>query len=113
MRMILKQVLNKLTLTLNEDKTSIKDARKEVFTFLGFNISLIDNPHTGKCFPYVEPSTESVRSIKTKIKYYTRRAMTPVPIVDIIKQLNSIVRGWSNYFYYDHGHKKIKKLNST
>ncbi len=36
--------------------------------------------------------------------------MSPVPINGIIGKLNETVRGWSNYFYYGHGHKRIKQV---
>jgi len=64
----------------------------------------------GKHFPYVEPSEKSMKSIKTKIKHYTHRTMGPVPIGVIVNHLNDLIRGWSHYFYYAHGHKKMNKI---
>lgn len=107
---ILQTVLAKLELKLNEDKTQIKDARKEKFNFLGFEISIAKSKQSGKRFPLVEPSAKSIQTIKQKIKYYTRRDMNPVPIYGIVDKLNETVRGWSNYFYYGHGHKRIKQV---
>ncbi len=106
----LKTILNKLALQLNEDKTEIKDAMEEKFTFLGFQVGVVKSQRSGKHFPLVEPSSKSMKSIKQKIKFYTRRDMNPVPITDIVNHLNSTVRGWSNYFHYGHGHKKIKQV---
>lgn len=107
---LLKTVLNKLELRLNEDKTELKDALKEKFTFLGFQVGVVKSQRSGKHFPLVEPSPKSMKSIKQKIRFYTRRDMNPVPITDIVNHLNSTVRGWSNYFHYGHGHKKIKQV---
>ncbi len=106
---LLKAILNKLELQLNDDKTEIKDALHEKFTFLGFQIGMAKSPR-GKLFPMVEPSAKSMKSVKQKIKFYTRRDMNPVPINEIVKHLNATVRGWSNYFHYGYGHRKIKQV---
>jgi RNA-directed DNA polymerase len=107
---LLKNILTKLDLQLNENKTEIKDARIEKFNFLGFQIGLVNNQQTGKQFPLIEPSAKSMKAVKQKIKFLTQRKMNPVPINDIVKNLNATVRGWSNYFHYGHGHKKIKQV---
>jgi len=107
---ILQTVLNKLELTLNEEKTQIRDARHEKFGFLGFSIGIAQGKQSGKYFPLVEPSDKAIKSVKQKIKFYTRRDMNPVPIEVIVEKLNQTVRGWSNYFHYGHGHRKMKKV---
>jgi hypothetical protein len=106
----LKTILNKLELKLNEDKTEIKDSRVEKFNFLGFQIGMVKSWRSGRYFPLIEPSPKSMKAIKQKIKSQTRRNMNPVPINDIVKNLNATVRGWSNYFYYGYGHRKIKQV---
>lgn len=107
---LLKTILNKLELQLNENKTEIIDASKEKFNFLGFQVGMVKSQRTGKSFPMVEPSSKSMKSIKQKIKFYTRRDMNPVPINDIVNHLNASVRGWSNYFHFGYGHRKIKQV---
>jgi group II intron reverse transcriptase/maturase len=107
---ILQSVLGKLDLKLNEDKTQIKDARQEKFAFLGFTIGIAKAKQSGKSFPLVEPSDKAMEAIKQKIKHYTRRDMNPVPIDIIVSTLNQTIRGWSNYFHYGHGHRKLKKV---
>lgn len=106
---ILQTILNKLELKLNEEKTQIRNARKERFGFLGFSIGIAQGKQSGKYFPLVEPSDKSMQSIKQKIKFYTRRDMSPVPIEAIVSKLNQTARGWSNYFHYGHSHRKMKK----
>ena len=107
---ILQTVLNKLELQLNEEKTQIRDARTEKFGFLGFSIGIVQGKQSGKYFPLVEPSDRAIKSVKQKIKYYTRREMNPVPIEVIVSKLNQTARGWSNYFHYGHSHRKMKKV---
>ena len=107
---ILQSILTKLDLTLNEDKTQIRNAREERFEFLGFSIGVVKAKQSGKYFPLVEPSDKSIQSIKQKIRFYTRRGMNPVPIDAIVGKLNQTARGWSNYFHYGHGHRKMKQV---
>ena len=107
---ILQTILNKLELSLNEEKTQIRDARKERFGFLGFSIGIAQGKQSGKYFPLVEPSDKAIQSVKQKIKFYTRRDMNPVPIEAIVSKLNQTVRGWSIYFHYGHSHRKMKKV---
>ena len=107
---IVQTVLNKLELKLNTDKTQIKDAHQEKFAFLGFSIGIATAKQSGKSFPLVEPSDKAMEAVKQKIKHYTRRDMNPVPIAVIVSSLNQTVRGWSNYFHYGHGHRKLKKV---
>jgi RNA-directed DNA polymerase len=106
----LKNILSKLELKLNEDKTEIKNSRVEAFNFLGFQVSMVKSARSGRYFPLIEPSPKSMEAIKQKIKLHTRRDMNPVPIKGIIKNLNATVRGWSNYFYYGYGHRKIRQV---
>lgn len=106
----LKTILSKLELKLNEDKTEIKNSRVEAFNFLGFQIGMVKSARSGRYFPLIKPSPKSMKAIKQKIKLHARRDMNPVPIKGIIKNLNATVRGWSNYFYYGYGDRKIKQV---
>lgn len=107
---VLQSILSKLGLKLNENKTQIRDTRQEQFEFLGFGVSLVKANRSGKYFPLVEPSDKAIKSVTQKIKHYTRREMNPVPIEVIVDKLTMTARGWSNYFHYGHGHRKMKKV---
>ncbi len=107
---ILQTILDRLDLKLNEEKTQIRDARKERFGFLGFSVGVVKGNQSGKSFPLIEPSDKAMQSIKQTIQFYTRRDMNPVPLDIIVNKLNQTARGWSNYFYYGHGHRKMKKV---
>ncbi len=107
---ILKKLLGKLGLTLNESKTCIVNSRKQAFQFLGFSIQLTKNVRTGKYYPHIEPSKTAMQSIKAKIKAITHRRMGLVPMEILVSKLNQVVRGWTQYFYYGHGHRKMKKI---
>src|SRR6188768_3225495 len=60
-------VMTKLGLTLNEAKTSVKDARREGFDFLGYTLGPRHLPNGGRWYLGASPSKKSVRRIKTKV----------------------------------------------
>ena len=94
-----KVVMTKLGLTINEAKTSLKDARKECFDFLGYSFG----PHyfgkNGKWYLAARPSKKSMQRFKTKIGNYLVPANT-APWPEVLDRLNSMLRGWTNYFCY-------------
>ena len=93
-----KGVMTKLGLTVNEAKTSLKDARQERFAFLGFSFG----PH----YPYnskvrmhmsASPSKKSVQQLKTKVRELLVPKNTD-PWPEVRDDLNRRLRGWSSYF---------------
>jgi group II intron reverse transcriptase/maturase len=65
---VLRQVLERLDLDLNETKTRVVDAREERFDFLGFSFHIRRSRKSGKRYPHVEPARRSVQRIKARIK---------------------------------------------
>src|ERR1700682_4594254 len=62
-----KAVMRKLGLTLNEAKTSLKDARKERFEFLGYAVGPHHWKWGGRRYLSASPSKKSVQRVKTKV----------------------------------------------
>ena len=62
-----KAVMAKLGLTLNEAKTSVKDARRESFDFLGYSLGPRRFPKGGRWYLGAAPSKKSVLRIKRKV----------------------------------------------
>ena len=94
-----KAVMTRLGLTLNEAKTSLRDARQERFTFLGYSFG----PHwykaNGQWYLGTSPSKKSVQRLKTTVG----NLLVPgnnEPWPEVRDTLNSVLLGWSNYFSY-------------
>jgi hypothetical protein len=107
---VLRQVLERLGLRLNETKTRVVDARDEPFDFLGFSFHLRRSRKSGKRYPQVEPSKRSVQRIKDRTKQLTARRRTPVPMPQVIEELNQTLRGWSHYFHHRNCSKVLSKV---
>ena len=105
-----RQVLDRLDLTLNETKTRIVDARQESFNFLGFAIRVSKGWRTGKSFTHICPTPKSLVKIKERITQLTSRERTPIPWEDIVWSMNATLRGWSYYFHYRNSNKVLDKV---
>jgi RNA-directed DNA polymerase len=68
--------MTRLGLTLNETKTSLKDARTESFDFLGYTLGPKFAAKGGKKYLGASPSKRSVQRVKDKIGELLRRART-------------------------------------
>jgi len=97
---VLKAVLSRLGLSLNEHKTRVVDARRESFVFLGFSFRLRRGRKSGKWYPHVEPSKRSFQRLKEKCRELVNRHLTPMPLDQVVDRLNRVLRGWCNYFHY-------------
>jgi RNA-directed DNA polymerase len=94
-----KAVMAKLGLTINEEKTSVKDARREGFDFLGYTLGPRYLPNGGRWYLGASPSKKSVQRVKAKI------GAQLVPgnkggWDEVRATLNRVLRGWSAYFSY-------------
>ncbi len=75
----LRQILERLKLTLNETKTKIVNAHKGKFDFPGFSIWMGESKRTGNMYPHIQPSAKALQEIKERITELTRRTRTVIP----------------------------------
>ena len=109
---VVRRVLDRLDLMLNETKTRMVDARKDSFTFLGFEIGMSKSWRTGKRYTHVAPAPKALAKIKESIKRKTDRRLTPIPLGDVVRNLNASVRGWVGYFHYRNSSKALDKVKT-
>jgi len=107
---MLKHVLERLGLTLNEMKTNIVNAWDTSFDFLGFEIWMQRSMLSGKAYPHVQPGKKAVVRIKAQTTNLTRRALTPMPLPMFMKRLNQTLRGWTGYFHYRNSTQVLKMV---
>ena len=94
----LKELLTRMELKINEDKTRKLNAKDESFNFLGFTLRYDKDIH-GRNTHYwnVIPSKNSVNKLKEKIRELLHSSLHFSPD-KLVKKLNELLRGWLNYF---------------
>ena len=97
---VLRQILERLELSLNERKTKIVNAFEEEFGFLGFTVKMCKGWRTGRWYPHVQPSKRSCQKIKDRITELTQRKRTVIALEWVVNEVNATVRGWVGYFHY-------------
>jgi RNA-directed DNA polymerase len=90
-------VLARLELTLNAQKTSIRNARQERFDFLGYTFGPHISPRGGGRYLGYSPSKKSVSRIKQKVGELLDRR-NGAPWEEVCAQLHQKLRGWRQYF---------------
>lgn len=94
----LREILDRLDLQLNEGKSRIVDAEQEPFDFLGFTYRRVVHRKTRKRITLFEPSKKAQKRLRQRVKQVLN-PMAPVAVVERIGHINTILRGWVNYFW--------------
>lgn len=107
---VVRRVLARLGLSLNECKTRTVDARHEGFDFLGFELRMRKSLKKGTRYTHVQPSRKSLKTIKDRITELTQRHRMPVPMGMFMDQINTTLRGWVGYFHYGNCTRALGKV---
>jgi RNA-directed DNA polymerase len=94
-----RQVVARMGVTLNEAKTSIKQARQESFSFLGYTFGPHRYKKDGRWYLGASPSKKAVARIKEKVGNLLTPSNTGT-WEEVRGQLNQTLSGWSAYFSY-------------
>jgi RNA-directed DNA polymerase len=97
---VIRRVLARLGLHLNEQKTRVVNAKREGFDFLGFEFRMRESWRTGKTYPHVKPSKKSLQKIKSDVTVLTHRRLSVLPLPVVMKKVNEALKGWVGYFHY-------------
>jgi RNA-directed DNA polymerase len=93
------KVMDRIGLTLNEQKTSIRDARREEFDFLGYTFGHRYSVWNGKPYMAARPSKKSIQRATGKV-YDLLRPREKGSWPEVRDRLNAQLRGWQHYFSY-------------
>ena len=94
----MRQMMEKLRLTVNEKKTRRCLLPDETFTFLGFTFGSQVSWRTGRPYLTPTPAKKKVLKICNKISESTSSRTTWRDEAEQVQRLNQILRGWGNYF---------------
>ena len=94
----LREIMGKLKLTVNEEKTRICKAPEGEFDFLGYTFGRMFSARTGQARIGYRPSKKSIQRAVEKIHALTGRSRTWQETTTLVGKVNRMLRGWANYF---------------
>jgi RNA-directed DNA polymerase len=104
-------VMGKIGLTLNEAKTSVKNASQEAFTFLGYTFGPRRYWKDGRRYTAAAPSKKAIGELKQEIHDLLQPNQVK-PWEEVRDQLNAKLRGWKGYFCYGSVGKAYREIDS-
>jgi len=91
-------MMEKLKLTVNDDKTHLCQIPRDVFDFLGYTFGRCYKHDSGRAYIGTRPSKKSVKRMVDSITEETDSRRTLLDADWIVGRLNRKLRGWANYF---------------
>lgn len=95
-----------LKLELSKEKTVIKHIT-EGFDFLGFHVRRYKNTKV----TLIQPTRKNTQRIRDRIDGITDRRQHNTSVMDTIRTLNPVIRGWANYYQYVNSSKTLVALD--
>ena len=108
----LRDLMSKLKLTVNEEKTRICRVPDNEFDFLGYTFGRMFSARTGKARLGFRPSKKSIKRAVEKIHALTLHAWTWQETTELVVKLNRTMRGWANYFRVGDVQKAYRALDA-
>ena len=94
----MRRVMDKLKLTVNEEKTHLCEIPRERFDFLGYTFGRCYSRKDGHAYIGTRPSKKSIKRLVDSISEVTDRRMLLLDAKEIVGRLNKKLTGWANYF---------------
>jgi RNA-directed DNA polymerase len=95
---VMRRMMERLRLTVNEEKTRQCSLPDETFTFLGFTFGRQVSRRSGRAYVAPVPAKKKVHAICTKISAMTSGQTTWRETAEQVGHLNQVLMGWANYF---------------
>src|SRR5260370_1306582 len=96
---VLKDVMTRIGLTVNETKTKLREATTERFDFLGYTFGPYWDRRTGRRYLGAGPSAKSRQRLRAKVRVLTGSGNV-LAWPRACDQLNALLSGWQAYFGY-------------
>jgi group II intron reverse transcriptase/maturase len=97
-------------LAVNEAKTRVVQSRESGFAFLGFSFRW-QQSQKGTAYVHTDPSPAAEQALRDRLRDLTARSTTWKETGAIVREINQVTRGWSNYFALAHYHRSFRRLH--
>jgi RNA-directed DNA polymerase len=109
---VMRKMMSKLKLTVNESKTRLCRLPEESFDFLGYTQGRNYDCRTGESYLGPRPSRKKIDRLCREISELTERRKTWQDVEMLIGRINRKLRGWSSYFRIGTVSKAYRNINS-
>ena len=94
----MREMMQVLKLTVNEEKTRLCRVPQERFEFLGYSFERCYAAGTGRAYMGTKPSRKKIAGVTQKISQLTERRRLVEEVTEVVGELNALLRGWGQYF---------------
>ena len=94
----MREMMEKLKLTVNETKTHVCRMADASFNFLGYTFGRMVSPRTGGAYMGTQPSRKSIQKVRDRLNEVAKKTPYYAREEALIFQLNQVLRGWAAYF---------------
>jgi RNA-directed DNA polymerase len=108
----MRDLMSKLKLTVNEEKTRICQVPEGEFNFLGYTFGRMYSAKTGKAYIGYRPSKKSIKRMIETINTLTAHSVTWQETDEVVMKLNRALRGWANYFKVGSVNRAYRAIDS-
>jgi RNA-directed DNA polymerase len=109
---VMRGMMSKLKLTVNETKTRLCRLPEETFDFLGYTLGRNYDRRSGASYLGPRPSRKKVDRLCGEIGDLTTRGKTLLDVEVLVGRINRKLRGWSNYFRLGTVSQAYRNVNS-
>jgi group II intron reverse transcriptase/maturase len=106
------ELMGRLKLTVNEEKTRICRIPEGEFDFLGYTFGRMYSARTGQARLGHRPSKKSIKRVVETVHELTARPGTWQDTSKLVSKLNRTLRGWANYFQVGTVNKAYRTVDS-
>jgi RNA-directed DNA polymerase len=111
-REAMEEMMQRLKLTVNQQKTRICRVPEESFEFLGYTIGQCYRAKSGQAYIGLKPSKKRVSRMCDKISQMTQRQGCWQQTQDLVGKVNRVLQGWKNYFCLGSVSKAYRAVDS-
>src|SRR5262245_35895651 len=94
----MREMMERLKLTVNEEKTRLCCVPDTSLDFVGYTFGRCYSAKTGRAYIGTRPSKKSIAKVSRTISELTSRRRLPIDTQVQVVELNRVLTGWGNYF---------------